>query len=263
LAETTTDPTWQEPKRRRPRWLWLVGIGAAVAVVAGAAAIGYSQNWGKDSGPGTAAPSSSAPADGGLGGDVVTEDPGSDNGANAVSWKGLKFEHFHGSRVPVSPLYGPKRHSDTQASGFAHNTGGAVMAAVHLGMRASAQAGPDTYGPTVEKQMTGDTTTYLAELDKSYQEARESSGLPDGEPLRIYTQVIGYAPPAADPGGDEATVTLLVRGPNRSGGTIMGDFPVTMEWADGDWKMMAPAGGEWSFNPVSSTDGYELFPGVS
>lgn len=267
MAEITTDPRWQdeEPPRKSTRARWLVGIGAVVVAAAVAAAVGYSQNWGHTSRGPNAAPSASAPAHGGGGlGGTVTQDPGTGGDASRTAdFKTVKFVEFHGTRLPVSPAYGPKTTTATTSSGFSHDAGGAVTAAVHLGVYASPQAGPDVYGPTLKQQATGDTSTFLSQLDSDYRQARQDSGMPDSEPLRIYTQVIGYAPLTADPTGTEVTVHLLVRGPNDSGGTIMGDFPVTLQWQSGDWRLLAPDGGQFPFNGVSTTDGYNLFPGMN
>ncbi|MBV9023713.1 MAG: hypothetical protein JO362_07935 [Streptomycetaceae bacterium] len=253
------------PKRRRRTALVVTGVVVAAAVIA--AVIGYNDNWGKPSPATPPAAASGGPDE--PGGTVVSPAPGSgdNNGggsSTAPAWKGVTFQDFHGAQLPISPLYGPQVYTDTHAAGFAHNLGGAVEAAVHLGSRASAQAGPDTYGPTVEQQMTGDTSTFRAQLDSDYQEARQSSGVPDGTPLRIYAQVIGYAADGADGSGQTVTLHLLSRGANpNTGGTVMGDFPMTLDWVGGDWKLRTPDGGQWPFNPVSSTAGYTLFPGVN
>ncbi|MGW3201938.1 hypothetical protein ACWDBD_46980 [Streptomyces sp. NPDC001118] len=257
-----TDPGAKPPKRRRTTALIVAGVVVVAAVTA--AVIGYNGNWGK---PAPAQPAASSPGSAGEpGGDVVS--PGTGTGtsggdASAPSWKHITFEDFHGAQLPVSPLYGPKVHTDSRASGFAHNLGGAVEAAVHIGSRVSAQAGPDTYGPAIEQQMTGDTSTFRTQLDSDYQDARQNSGVPDGTPLRIYAQIIGYAADGADASGQTVTLHLLSRGANPNGGTVTIDFPMTLEWVGDDWKVRAPDGGQWPFNPVTSTAGYTLFPGVN
>ncbi|MGW2724872.1 hypothetical protein [Streptomyces sp. NPDC001492] len=257
-------PGSSKPKRRRTTALVVTGVVVAAAVIA--AVIGYHDNWGKNS---PAAPQASA--SGGIdepGGTVVT--PGANGGdtgggsSSAASWKGVTFQDFHGAPLPLSPRYGPKVHTLTRASGFAHNLGGAVEAAVHLATRSAAQAGPDTYGPTIEQQMTGDTSAFRAQVDSDYQDARQSSGVPDGTPLRIYAQTIGYAADGVDASGQTVTLHLLSRGANSdTGGTVMVDFAVTLDWAGGDWKLRAPDGGQWPNNVVNSTTGYTLFPGVT
>ncbi|MFD9850526.1 hypothetical protein [Streptomyces parvus] len=261
----TSDPQWQPVKPKR-RGRLLIGVGTAAVVLAAAALIGYSQDWGKDSGPSSPAAAPSAPvgSGGGLGGEVTAEPDSGPESADDVDWKGLRYDTFHGTQVPVSPRYGPKTVDAATASGYTHDSGGAIVAAVQLGVRVSAQAGPDTYAPTVERQVTGDTTTLLAQLDADHQEARESSGLPESEPLRIYTQVIGYAPLSSPATGPETTVRLLIRGPGGDGGTVMGEIPLTLQWdtASADWKMVAPASGEWTFQAVSTTAGYRLLPGL-
>lgn len=263
-VSSTADTPGATTKRRRRRTLLAVA-GVVVAAAAIAAVIGYNDNWGKT------APAAPPAAAGGtadsLGGTVVHPSPSSTDTAGrtaAPNWKDVTFDDFHGSRLPVSPAYGPKTHTATRAAGFSHNLGGAVEAAVHLCSRVSPQAGPNTYGPAVEQQMTGDTVSFRAQLDRDYQEARQSSGLPDGTPLRIYSQVIGYAAAGADASGQTVTLHLISRGANpTTGGTVMGDFPVTLDWVAGDWKVRAPLGGQWPFNLVSSTAGYTLFPGVN
>jgi hypothetical protein len=189
--------------------------------------------------------------------------PQDDGTAAALDPTQFAFRDFLGMKLPYSTAYGPRRVTATTASGFTHDLGGAVTAAVHIGVRSAPQVGPEIYGPVVEHQVVGDTATLLAQLDARHRKAREESGLPAGEPLRTYSQVIGYALPFSDPTGDEVTIHVLFRGPNSGGGSIMVDFPTTLRWLEGDWKLVPPPNWDWPGQPVVLTDGYELFPGMS
>lgn len=272
MANPTVNPTPEapgtpgRPAAKRPRRTALIVTGVIVAAAVVAAVIGYNDNWGKHSATPPAAASGGSAGE--PGGAVITPAPGSGDNGNgssaAASWKDVTFEDFHGAQLPVSPLYGPKVHTDTRAAGFAHSLGGAVEAAVHIGARVAAEAGPSAYGPTIEQQMTGDTSTFRAKTDSDYQDARRNSGVPDGTPLRVYAQIIGYAAGGADASGQSVTLHLVSRGANPdNGGTVTIDFPMTLEWVGGDWKVRAPDSGQWPFNPITSTAGYTLFPGVN
>ncbi|MFI7278535.1 hypothetical protein [Streptomyces sp. NPDC049879] len=214
------------------------------------------------SAPVTSAPPPPATAD--QPGAVDQEQPEADDGdAGArVDWSGLTWDDWRGMLLPVSPVHGPTTVSEAAAAGFSHDLGGAVLAAAHWAARVSPQAGPEIYGPLVER-MAGDTTTFRAQLDVDYEAARAASGLPANEPIRSHAELAGWAGPS-DPAAaatEEVTVRLLSRGAGPDGGEVLVEVPVTLRWEAGDWTLVAPVGGQWAGRPVASADGFETFPG--
>lgn len=61
-----------------------------------------------------------------------------------------------------------------------------------------------------------------------------------------------------------ATVDLVSAGPgSQSGVTVRAVTAVQVIWDGGDWKVIAPPGGDWGNSAalLTSLDGYTLFPG--
>ncbi|MDK1476837.1 hypothetical protein QNO07_26120 [Streptomyces sp. 549] len=247
-----------EGSRRMPKGL-MVGGGALLALLA---AVMVAHNR-ADSGQAPPPASVSAPpAPAQAPPPAAAGEPPAQSGAAAEpDWAGLTFMDVRGAQLPVSPVHGPKRVTQARAAGFSRDTGGAVLAAVHLATRVSPQLGPEVYVPAAER-MRGDVedrTAFLAQLDADYAKARAASGLPEGEPLRIYAQVIGYAVPVAERAPERVTVHLLSRGAGPDGGEVLVSVPVTVSWWGGDWALEAPTGGRWPGQPVAGTGGHTLF----
>lgn len=248
------------PRRRRRLPVVLLAVGVLMLTGLAAAFIGHSQGWGKgseDTAPGPTDTSAAPPDAAGQ-----KPDPAPSPDGQAPDWGGLDWMDVHGAQLPVSPVHGPREATVPMASGFSRDTGGAVLAAVHLATRVSPQVGPDVYVPNAERMhgSTGEVSGFLAQLDADHAAARAASGLPEGEPLRIHAQVVGYAVPA--PVGSsptEATVHLLSRGAGPDGGEVLVSVPVTLVWEGGDWRLQVPPGGRWPGEPVSGTGGYTLF----
>ncbi|AXK34652.1 hypothetical protein DVA86_20375 [Streptomyces armeniacus] len=237
----------------------MVGGGLVLAAL-GAAMIGHSQGWGEDTAPPPAAAPSSEPEHGPDGAGNGKPAPAAPREQGEPDWNGLTRMDVHGAQLPVSPVHGPKNATEQAASGFTRDIGGAALAAVHLATRVSPQVGPKVYVPNAER-MKGDRTAFLAQVDADYAKARDASGLPEGEPLRIHAQVIGYAAPAAASSAEQVTVHLLSRGAGPDGGEVLVSVPVTLTWSDGDWALRTPPGGKWPGQSVTGTAGYTLFPG--
>jgi hypothetical protein len=67
---------------------------------------------------------------------------------------------------------------------------------------------------------------------------------------------ITYTPAAA-------ILDLAVAGPGASGATVRASVQMQVVWDGGDWKVVAPPGGDWgnSATELSSLAGYTAFPG--
>lgn len=173
----------------------------------------------------------------------------------------MRWDTVAGARVPVSRSAGPAHTADGRARGFARTPLGAVLAAVHISVRLSPQAGPTVFEPTLREQVVGAGAAALGEqLDEDYQQARAQLGLPYGQPAgRLYSTSRGYR---IEAGADTATVRLLIEGPGPSGGSVLIALVVTVQWVGGDWALVAPPGGDWSTNAsvVTDTAGYTRFP---
>jgi hypothetical protein len=175
---------------------------------------------------------------------------------------GLRWGDFHGVELPSSAAAGPRDTRGGLAAGFADTPLGALLAALNIGVRANAQWGPAIFGPTIRDQVTGaDAPALLAGCQSAYGDASQS-GVARGQPLgNAYVteeafRWIDYTP-------SDATVDLVSAGPGAGGETVRAVTRVEIVWETGDWRVIAPPGGDWgnSASPLSSLDGYTIFPG--
>jgi hypothetical protein len=180
-----------------------------------------------------------------------------------VDLAGLRWGEFHGVELPSSPLAGPRDTSGGLASGFADTPLGALLAALNIGVRANAQWGPAIFGPTIRDQVTGaDAPALLASCQSAYRQARQASHVTSGQPLgNAYVTEEAFRWIAYTPAG--ATVDLVSAGPGSQGETVRAVTRVEVVWDGGDWRVIAPPGGDWgnSAHQMSSLDGYTTFPG--
>lgn len=60
-----------------------------------------------------------------------------------------------------------------------------------------------------------------------------------------------------------ATVDLVSAAPGSQGVTVRATVRVQVTWSGGDWRVVAPPGGDWgnAAAGLSSLSGYTLFPG--
>jgi hypothetical protein len=175
---------------------------------------------------------------------------------------GLRWTDFYGVELPVSPSAGPRAVRRGLAWGFADTPAGALLAAVSIGVRANAQWGPAIFGPTIRDQVTGPGAAALvAACQASYDQASRSQGVPGGRPLgpvdvaeAAFRWVI-YTPASA-------TVDIVSVGPGGQGVTARAVTRIELQWLDGDWRVLAPPGGDWgnSAAPLTSLAGYTSFP---
>ena len=175
---------------------------------------------------------------------------------------GLNWIDFHGIELPVSAQDGPHHGSGGLAWGFRDTTQGAVLAAVNIAVRTAAQWGPAIYQPTIHNQLTGPGASALLKTDASeYAGLRSAARVRPGQPVgRGYAVEVAYRVAAYAPAA--AKVDILTEGPGNSGVTVMVVTRIDVVWLHGDWRVVAPADGDWasSATTASSMTGYTTFP---
>ena len=158
---------------------------------------------------------------------------------------------------------GTRHHHYGLAWGFADTPEGALLAAVNIGVRANAQWGPGIFGPTIRGQVTGlGAGALLAGCQASYAQEAQAAGVTGGGPLgRAYVTEQAFRWVAYTPAG--AAADIVSAGPGPQGGTARAVTRIEVWWAGGDWRVIAPPGGDWgnSAAPVTSLRGYIPFPG--
>jgi hypothetical protein len=176
---------------------------------------------------------------------------------------GLRWGDFHGVELPSSPAAGPHDTSGGLASGFADTPLGALLAALNIGVRANAQWGPAIFSSTIRDQVTGaDAAALLASCQSVYGRASQAAHVTGGQPLsNAYVTEEAFRWIAYTPA--DATVDLVSAGPGTQGETVRAVTRVEVVWDSGDWRVIAPPGGDWgnSADQVFSLDGYTTFPG--
>ncbi len=180
-----------------------------------------------------------------------------------VSLASVRWSGFYGVELPVSAQAGPSGTSGGVATGFAHSPLGALLAAVNIGVRANAQWGPRIFTAVIRGQVTGpDAAALLASCQAAYDQAAQSAGVTGGQPLGTVDVTeeafrwITYTPAAA-------ILDLAVAGPGAGGATVRASVQMQVIWDGGDWKVVAPPGGDWGTSAagLSSLAGYTAFPG--
>lgn len=190
----------------------------------------------------------------------TTVQPGQLVSAPQVPLGGLSWRDFHGVVLPYSAQDGPREVDGDLARGFARTPRGALLAAVHITVRASMQWGPQVFDPTIDQQVIGpDAEALLAATRETYE--RHRGDRPDGAALGRGYVVLegfrwqGYSPVAA-------SVDLVSAGPGDSDVTVRAATRIQLHWHNNDWRVVAPPGGTWAGTaaPVESPDGYVRFP---
>ena len=180
-----------------------------------------------------------------------------------VSLDSVRWSSFYGVELPVSAQAGPYDTSAGVAAGFAHTPLGALLAAVNIGVRANAQWGPRIFTTVIRGQVTGpDAAALLTSCQATYDQAAQSDGVTGGQPLGTVDVTeqafrwITYTPAAA-------ILDLVSAGPGGNGAAVRASVQMEVVWDGGDWKVVAPPGGDWgnSAAELSSLAGYTAFPG--
>jgi hypothetical protein len=221
----------------------VLGAGLALAVTSG--------RWTASPGPDRRPPAPPAPA--GTSGPQLPR----------TDLAGLRWSGYHGVQLPSSPAAGPRHVSNGLAWGFADTPLGALLAAVNIAVRANAQWGPDVFVPTIGNQVTGpDAAALLASCQAGYGQASQAAHITGGLPIgdaSVTEEAFRWAgwTPA------DATVDLVSAGPGGQGVTIRASTRVEVRWQGGDWRVVAPPGGDWgnAAARLSSLAGYTIFPG--
>jgi hypothetical protein len=147
------------------------------------------------------------------------------------------------------------------AWGFADTPVGALLAAVNIGVRANGQWGLNIFGPTIREQVTGlGASALLAACQASYQQALAQAGVAAGQPLGpAYVTEQAFRWVAYTP--TSATVDIVSAGPGNNGTTARAVTRIEVVWQRGDWRVVAPPGGDWGNTaaPVTSLTGYISF----
>jgi hypothetical protein len=241
------------PARRAPRRRLLPAVAAVIA--AAAAGLGLLLARGGPAGNSAAAPGRSPAAT------AVAPDAGPL--LPQVSLAGLRWSDYHGVELPSSAAAGPRDVSGGLASGFADTPLGALLATLNIAVRANAQWGPGIYGPTIRDQVTGpDAAALLSACQAGYAQASQAAHVTGGAPLgNAYVSEeafrwVAYA-------SLDATVDLVSAGPGSQGTTAQATTRVEVIWSGGDWRVLAPPGGDWgnAAGELSSLSGYTVFPG--
>ena len=151
-----------------------------------------------------------------------------------------------GVQLPVSRRHGPRVTSNGRAGWYAHTERGAALAAVQVLLRTSATAGPRVYRPVMTSQVTGVNTAAMSQLlDQQYEQLRSQRGIAAGEAIPGNdAAVAGYLIPAHDAAAKTATVAIVLTSPSLPPGQLL-RFDVSVVWASGDWRVVAPPRGDW------------------
>ncbi|QKG20085.1 hypothetical protein ACTIVE_1721 [Actinomadura verrucosospora] len=177
-----------------------------------------------------------------------------------MSFTGLAWWDYHGVALPYSAGDGPRSTGGDLASGFTRTPLGALLAAVHVSVRANAQWGPQVFEPTITKQVIGpDAATLLAAMRELY--GKRHGDLPKDAALgRAYVVLEAFRWQGYSP--DTASLDLVSAGPGDSDMTVRAVTRIQLQWQNDDWRVIAPPGGTWGGAAASltSSDGYIRFP---
>ncbi len=167
----------------------------------------------------------------------------------------VTVDSFDGAQLPVSRTAGPLHVEAGLASGFATTPRGAAFAALHLALRASPDAGPAVYRPTIAHQVAGDATAYLTVVEADYATDAAKAGVAPGQPLPSTAVPAGWRVDVFS-ATQPTTVHLLL---GSTGSPLLVDVPVSLLLVGGDWQLLPPPSGRFTGSPVASPIGYASF----
>lgn len=151
-----------------------------------------------------------------------------------------------GVQLPVSRTHGPRTVTPAAAAGFSRSEAGAALAAVHILIRSSAAAGPSSFEPTITRQVTGANAAAMKLLARQqYQQLRSERGVADGAPVNGDARVVGYRVASFGSTGATAGIEVFLTSADVTAKQQLLRFDVQLQWADGDWRAIAPPRGDW------------------
>ena len=122
--------------------------------------------------------------------------------------------------------------------------------------------GTAIFRPTITHHVTGpDTAALLQAEETAYAQLRAAAHVRPGQPAgRGYAAETGYRFVAYTPAA--ATVDIVTAGPTANGTTVLAITRIQVLWLGGDWRVVAPPGGNWANAAIaiSSVTGYTSFP---
>jgi hypothetical protein len=171
-----------------------------------------------------------------------------------VSLSGVSWAGYRGYQLPVSPQAGPRDTAGGLASGYADTPLGALLAAVNITARTSWEFGPGVFGPTVSRQVTGRFAAQMLSADQASW-SQDAAGPAAGT---TGSRQVAFAFEAYTPA--DATVDIVSGAPGTGGYVVT---RIQAERTGGDWRVLAPPGGDWSGSAtqVQSPAGFTAFPG--
>jgi hypothetical protein len=173
----------------------------------------------------------------------------------------LTWASFSGIQLPSSSHDGPRHVRDGLAWGFSDTPRGALLAAVNIAVRTAALWGSAVFAPTIHRQVVGPDADALLKADyHDYGALRSAGHVRRGQPAgRGYATEAAWRFDSFTPAA--ATVDIVAEGPGTNGGTVMAATRVEVVWQRGDWRVVAPPGGDWanSATTITSLTGYTSF----
>ncbi len=243
MSSSSTAPTAQDEGRSGRRLATLLGSAALVMIlVILALVIAVGRRGGN---PPAAAPSPAPPAanpvDGGTGPATLTTAP-------VARW-----ELYQGAVLPYSPDYGPRTVQGLgPATGYSHNPGGALFAAVQIDARAVFAPNGDWEKVVAAQLMPG------PERDAAVAASGSRNVAPNAPASSTINQIAGFR--IASYTDVTAAIELVTR-------TKTGQLQTSttrLDWVDGDWKVAVGANRSVDTDPVviPSLAGYVPWSGV-
>jgi len=148
---------------------------------------------------------------------------------------GLRWERLGPVLLPYSGSSGPCTVTATTAAGFAHTPPGAILAAAQIAARISITTPLEVATDTIEKQaLAGSARDQL--LAKTKARAKAPLTEQDAGQLTAWA-VLSYS-------NDTAVISLAL----SNSAVLTGQYvtiPITLRWADSDWRLVPPPGGSW------------------
>ncbi|WP_239405200.1 hypothetical protein [Frankia sp. Cj3] len=230
-------------------------LAAAGLVTAGIAAGLVLGNRGGSPTPAPAPTAGTAGTVSGTGGPVLP-----DPGLPTLDFSDLRWADFHGLALPVSPTAGPHTLADDRASGFAHTPLGAALAAINIAVRTDAGVGAYIFEPAIAEQTTGVDQPALLERVRT---TAAQHAVPARLTGRFSDPIFRYAGVRFDAvTPDRIVLHLATAAETAAGTTVYASGRMELRWERGDWRVVAPPGGNWDTvtTPITSTAGFQLFP---